>query len=56
MFFGPGSTRTTMLSCIAVQNYEDLILGKNRDFYRHFLVTTIIIRGFPNIVSNILNL
>ena len=26
-----------MLSCIAVQNYEDLILGKNLDFYRHFL-------------------
>ena len=27
-----------MLSCNAVQNHEDLILGKNLDFYRHFLV------------------
>ena len=27
-----------MLSCIAVQNHGDLILGKNLDFYRHFLV------------------
>ena len=27
-----------MLSCIAVQKHEDLILGKDLDFYRHFLV------------------
>ena len=26
------------LSCIAVQNHEDLILGKNLNFYRYFLV------------------
>ena len=26
-----------MLSCIAVQNHGDFILGKNLDFYRHFL-------------------
>ena len=38
MFFDPRSTRTIILSCIAVQNHEDLILGKNLDFYRHFLV------------------
>ena len=27
-----------MLSCIAVQNHGDLVLGKNLDFYRHFLI------------------
>ena len=32
-----------MLSCIAVQNHDDLILGKNLDFYRHFLVKYIYI-------------
>ena len=27
-----------MLSYIIVQNHGDFILGKNLDFYRHFLV------------------
>ena len=28
-----------MLFYIVVLNHEDLILGKNLDFYRHFLVS-----------------
>ena len=54
IFFGPRSTRTIILSCIIVQNHGDLILGKNLDFYRHFLVLTKYIRKalyFESIVA-----
>ena len=51
MFFGPKSTRTIILSYIIVQNYEDLILGKNLDFYRHFLISILIIYR-KNLVNN----
>ena len=41
MFFSPGSTRIIILFYIIMQNYEDLILGKNLDFYRYFLILVI---------------
>ena len=38
MFFSLRSTRTIILFYIIVKNHGDLILDKNLDFYKYFLI------------------
>ena len=40
MFLSPRSTRIIILFYIIVYNHGDLILDKNLDFYKYFLVYT----------------